>query len=169
MRRQRGRVERLLPWVGFVVAGVLVALIIPAWLDYRDSSPTETAQFRAARRTVTRSLPTPPTQTAQQAETLAQTPVATKPAATVSLFVFAASRGDSWLSVHDHSQSGPVVYEGVLARGKALRVKATRLWIRFGAASNLEVTMNGRAVTGLPRGTVNMIASSSGFRVARKQ
>ncbi len=52
----------------------------------------------------------------------------------------------SWLQIRRDSAVGQVLYEGVLAGGSSRAFQARRLWIRFGAAANLIVTLNGKLV-----------------------
>jgi len=57
------------------------------------------------------------------------------------------ARGRCWLSVHIESQAGPLLYEGTLEAGAALRYTLARnrprLWIRVGAPWNLRLMLNG--------------------------
>ena len=53
---------------------------------------------------------------------------------------------DSWLELRRDTATGTVVYSGVLPAGHALHVRARRVWARFGAAANLQVTVNGSRV-----------------------
>jgi transcriptional regulator with XRE-family HTH domain len=59
------------------------------------------------------------------------------------------ARGPCWLSVHGESRAGPLLYEGTLAAGAALRYTLApsrpRLWVRVGAPWNLRLTLNGEA------------------------
>jgi uncharacterized protein DUF4115 len=72
-------------------------------------------------------------------------------------FELAAVRGDCWMSVRRGSAEGEVLYEGLLASGETLRFTARRLWLRLGAASNIELRVNGRVVEGVPAGTVDLV------------
>lgn len=57
------------------------------------------------------------------------------------------ARGRCWLSVHVETRAGPLLYEGTLEAGAALRYTLApnrpRLWIRVGAPWNLRLIMNG--------------------------
>jgi hypothetical protein len=75
--------------------------------------------------------------------------------------VLAAVRGSSWLSVRRASPEGEVLFEGILERDRFRRFAASRLWIRFGAASNIQASVNGKAVT-LPAGTVDVFVPPVG-------
>jgi hypothetical protein len=70
--------------------------------------------------------------------------------------VLTAVRGDCWLSVRVGAESGDVLYEGVLALGDSLRFKRQKLWLRLGAASNLEISVDGKPAE-VPAGTVDVV------------
>ena len=61
-----------------------------------------------------------------------------------------AARGDYWLQVRRGSASGPLVYEGILERGRSVSFADRRLWLRFAVGDHLDVTVNGKRVTGFP-------------------
>ena len=67
----------------------------------------------------------------------------------------------SWLEVRRGSKHGPVVFSGVVADGKHLRFSGRRLWVMFGAATNLVVTVNGERRP--LQGTVEGIVSERGL------
>jgi Domain of unknown function (DUF4115) len=67
----------------------------------------------------------------------------------------AATRGDYWVEVRARSATGPPLYSGTLAAGKTLRFDRSRLWLRLGAASNLDIMVNGRPLA-VPFGTVEL-------------
>jgi cytoskeleton protein RodZ len=96
----------------------------------------------------------------------AQTPPASRPAkvlaarhtrpaapivqhAVAQTLVISASRGDCWVQVRRGDAAGPVVYEGTLHQGGALRFGAAKLWVRLGAPTAVDVTRAGKAVPGL--------------------
>jgi hypothetical protein len=64
-----------------------------------------------------------------------------------------ASRGDCWVEVRDGSPSGKALYIGTLATGNSLRFNRPKLWLRLGAASHVDLVVNGRPST-VPPGTV---------------
>lgn len=74
-------------------------------------------------------------------------------------FAFTAARGDSWFQARLRSFSGRVLYDGTLTRGETVRIRARRLWIRFGAAAHLDLTINGRPVRLPAFGTFDAFAS----------
>lgn len=80
--------------------------------------------------------------------------------------LLSATRGDTWLSVRLGSATGPVLYEGLLTAGKTLRFHRQGLWIRIGAPWNLDVSVNGRKLRGLPPDTGNVLVAGSALHPA---
>lgn len=74
----------------------------------------------------------------------APAPAAPKPRL-VHVTIVAPTRA-SWFEIRRGSATGPVLFSGELQPGHTLRVSGVRLWSRFGAAGNLEITENGRRV-----------------------
>ena len=70
--------------------------------------------------------------------------------------VLTASRGDCWVEVRAGSSAGDTLYAGTLASGSSLRFNRPRIWLRLGAASNVDVQVNGRPST-VPHGTVELL------------
>jgi cytoskeleton protein RodZ len=94
------------------------------------------------------------------------TPAPRRPARTgrlIAHLTLVAARGDCWLSVHQSSREGRVVYEGLLRMGESVPLTGRRLWIRIGAPWNLEAKLNGRLLTGLPRDTANVLVTTAGL------
>jgi hypothetical protein len=94
----------------------------------------------------------------------------TKPApkrpASTPLLVLTAARGDCWLSARSGSAEGRVLYEGTLLSGRSLRLDGAQVWVRFGAAANVDVTLNGRETAPLPAGTGDVVVTAKGIRPA---
>jgi cytoskeleton protein RodZ len=84
----------------------------------------------------------------------------------IGRLVLVAARGDCWLSVRAGSRGGRVVFQGMLREGDSLPVAGTRLWIRIGAPWNLEARLNGRALSGLPTDTGNVLVTKAGLSPA---
>jgi uncharacterized protein DUF4115 len=80
-----------------------------------------------------------------------------RPSADRLRFELAAVDGDSWTSVRRGSADGEVLYEGVLTSGDSVRFTGRRLWLRLGAASNVEILVNGEEVEDVPPGTVDLV------------
>lgn len=66
-----------------------------------------------------------------------------------------ATRGDCWVEVRAGSATGEAHYAGTLASGSSLRFNRPKLWLRLGAASNVDVVVNGEPST-VPPGTVEL-------------
>jgi cytoskeletal protein RodZ len=81
-------------------------------------------------------------------------PAAASPS--IPIITLSAVRGDCWLSVRAGTQAGQTLYEGVLAQGDELRFKQRKLWLRLGAASNLEISVDGKPAE-VPAGTVDVV------------
>ena len=73
-----------------------------------------------------------------------------------------------WLLVRAGSDTGPVVYQGVLEQGQTLPLKLSpRVWMRVGAPWYLTVTVAGKQVSGLPAQVGNVFLSARGLTPAR--
>jgi hypothetical protein len=59
-------------------------------------------------------------------------------------YVLTAVRGDSWLLARERSFHGRTLFEGLLPLGETLRLRSQRVWIRFGAASYINLAVDGR-------------------------
>lgn len=102
--------------------------------------------------------PSPPP--SPEPQTVANPPAkraATTPA-TTSLTI-SATRGDCWVEVRAGSSTGQILYAGTLTTGNTLRFDRERLWLRLGAASHVDVVVNGRPST-VPPGTVELLLPS---------
>jgi uncharacterized iron-regulated membrane protein len=69
--------------------------------------------------------------------------------------ILAATRGDCWVEARAGSATGKALYSGTLASGSTLRFNRPKLWIRLGAASNVDIMVNGRP-SSVPTGTVEL-------------
>lgn len=72
-----------------------------------------------------------------------------------------ASRGSCWLLVRRGSASGPKLYEGTLTPGVSVRFAGRRIWLRAGAAGNLDAWFGGKPVQTLPPGVGNVVFDAS--------
>jgi hypothetical protein len=116
--------------------------------------------------TTTATTPTATTTTTIAPSTSSQAVITPTPASTnaalVSL-VFTAARGDTWIEIRARSSTGKVIYTGTMSQGTSKDFTARTLWASFGAASNLDATINGKALQ-LPGGTYNGLFDRNGFR-----
>lgn len=81
-----------------------------------------------------------------------------------AVLVLTAARGDCWLSVYSGGFDGQVLYEGLLTSGRSVRVRSARLSVRFGAAANVDLSVNGRRVAALPSATASVVVTAAGVR-----
>ena len=75
--------------------------------------------------------------------------------------VVRASRGDSWVEVRANSPDGKELYAGMLVHGRFVHTRSERVWLRLGAASNVDVRVNGKDVGPL-FGTVAVLLTPRG-------
>ena len=91
----------------------------------------------------------------------------TPPKAVVSsspvLTSITAARGTCWILVRSKGPSGTILYEGTLQQGDVKQFRfVTKLWVRMGRPSALDVTVAGKAVTGLPDSPSNVVLTPTG-------
>jgi uncharacterized protein DUF4115 len=140
---------------GFLATLVLalLALNVLAWsgriVDEEPPAPRSETTVPAER--------PPRPATPPETRTMARTPrakPAPRPIGTTVLLT--ATRGDCWVEVRDGSSSGKALYTGTLAAGNSLRFKRPKLWVRLGAAANVDLLVNGRPAS-VPPGTVELV------------
>jgi hypothetical protein len=87
-------------------------------------------------------------------EPVARSPEQPKPPPATTLAI-TATRGDCWVEVRVGSSSGEILYAGTLASGGTIKFHREKLWLRLGAASNVDLVVNGRP-SEVPPGTVEL-------------
>jgi hypothetical protein len=70
---------------------------------------------------------------------------------------------DTWVEVRAGSPDGEGLYAGILPEGTVKRFRGTRIWVRFGAASNLIARLNGMPLR-LPPGTYSALVGARGLQ-----
>ena len=120
---------------------------------------TTQATTPSTHRTVARPLPTSPVTTSAPVSTETGTTPAQAP---VELSLTAA-RGDAWFEVRAGSPTAAVLFSGILLSQSTRRFSGTKLWIRFGAAGNLDARLNGKPLP-LPIGTYDATIVPAGLR-----
>jgi Helix-turn-helix domain/RodZ C-terminal domain len=140
---------------GLLGAGAVVVLVALVGWHRGGGSPGRTPS--AAKK-----------QVAAVSNSIADRPTVTRRAGGTRIghLMLVASRGDCWLSVHEGSRAGRVLYEGLLRTGDSLPVAGKRLWIRIGAPWNLEARLNGRPLRDLPVDTGNVFVTPAGLTPA---
>jgi len=137
--------------VGAAIAG------LAAWRLAGSSTPSQ-AQPPAGAGSGAAAAP-PPTVTPKT------TPAVTVPAvSTAPVFTsISAARGRCWLLVRAGGPNGKLLFEGVLEQGQAKRFQLqSRLWVRMGRPSALDITLAGKLVNGLPSSPSNVLLTRSG-------
>jgi len=87
-----------------------------------------------------------------------------RPRPKLATLVLVAARGRCWLEARLGSPRGSELYSGTLEAGSSVRLSGTRVWIRLGAPSALDATLNQRAVV-LPTVTPeNIVVTESGVQ-----
>jgi cytoskeleton protein RodZ len=147
IRRRRRLVPA--PWL-LAVAVLAASIAVVAWrLSSNGGHHPTAAPPPAQTRTTTRAArPT--------------TPPAARHPLTVARIVLVARRGRCWLSVHQRSATGRLIYERTLEQGRTAHFVSTRLWIRIGAPWNVDATLNGKAVQ-LPASTGDVVVTRAGL------
>lgn len=79
--------------------------------------------------------------------------------------VLTAARGECYLSVRRGSVAGEVLYDAILPEGGSIDFTGPRIWIRIGASTNLDATLDGEALD-LPPGTVDVVVTRAGVESA---
>lgn len=151
-RRPAGAWVLVLAAVG-AVAVVLVGLIGLDGKKHPAASPPPTA-----------SSPPPTLPTATTTTRAVAPPARPKPKARVVRLALTASRGRCWLEARAGSPNGRVLDSGMLEAGQSLRLAGRRIWIRLGAPTQLDATVDGRRAELPPTTPVNVVVTASGIR-----
>lgn len=143
------RRRRIVPLVSLL--GIVVAVGLGAYIATSShATTTRTVQLVSlAPKTHVAPAPKPKPTVAHPA---AAAPVA---AAKPMQLVVANVGHASWLEVRRGSATGAVLYSGILDPGSTIRYSGTSLWVRFAAAANFRVAVDGRTVP--LQGTVDRV------------
>jgi len=105
-----------------------------------------------------------PTTPAETGEAEPASPPPPAPSTAPVTFVVTASRGDSWLVVRYGSIDGKTLFEGTLEQGSSFTARGPRLWVRLGAATNVDVAVDSVRPPLELYGTLDAIVDADGFR-----
>lgn len=142
----------LVPTAYVVIGAAALALLVLNLLVWTGALPEDAAsEPPTAPQRKPASEPPAPSPPAPQ--TISRPPPAPPTAPT---FTISATRGDCWVEVRAGSSTGEILYAGTLASGNSLRFNREKVWLRLGAASNVDVLVNGRPST-VPPGTVELL------------
>jgi hypothetical protein len=137
-----------------VGAPLLVALAYVVATALRDAGEGSSSDAQVTRASVAR--PEPRTRPRRKPPP-AQPPVR---------LVLTARRGSSWVEARAGSATGSLLFQGTLADGRRIRLDGQRVWLRFGAASNVALTLNGKPAGADLQGTVEALVTPQGIRSA---
>jgi Domain of unknown function (DUF4115) len=145
-----------------LVVLALLALNVLAWSGGLVHEDSESTQKTAPAETTpppakpTRETRPPATEPAAEPVARERPPKPARRPRTAGLTLsVTATRGDCWVEVRAGSATGEVLYAGTLANGSSLKFARPKLWLRLGAASNVDVVVNGEPST-VPPGTVEL-------------
>ena len=91
------------------------------------------------------------------AKAAAKTHPAARPVKLDRRLVIRAARGNCWLLVRRGGPDGPELYRGTLTRGSVVRFAATRVWMRLGAPSVVDIHRAAKHLRGLPVTPTNVV------------
>jgi hypothetical protein len=157
--------------VAVLMLGASVTLLVLVVREVREDGQTPAAaQESDAAPTQTTSLPASPapgstepdTAASEDSEGATRTNTTAKPETTQLLLTATA---ETWLDARAGSAQGRVLYVGVLFPGQFLDLRAQRIWVRFGSASNLAAELNGEPLALRP-GTYTALISPSGLEIS---
>jgi len=155
------RSERIIFGIATLAIAVLVALIVlEMTTDRFKRHPAPAAvppMMTATAATETAAPPSTPT----QGET-GPARERTRASATGVRLTLRAN-ADTWVDVRAGSADGDVLYAGILPEGTVKRFRDARIWVRFGAASNLTARLNGMPLL-LPPGTYSALVRARGLQ-----
>jgi Helix-turn-helix domain/RodZ C-terminal domain len=134
-------------------AGALLAVALFAVLVWRIDRGGESAE----------PVPAVGLPVAKARASPAKAPVPARRKARPATLGLTASRGRCWLVVRLGSAEGRQLHEGTLEQGESLRFVGRRLWVRLGAPSSLDATLDGEPAV-LPADTANVLVSRAGIR-----
>lgn len=76
----------------------------------------------------------------------------------VARLTLTAARGNCWLGIRVGSAGGPTLYWQTLTQGRTISFPVRRpLWVRIGAGDNLDATLGGKPLAGLPTLTGTLV------------
>jgi cytoskeletal protein RodZ len=161
----RGR--SILLWIA-VGAPLVIALAYVVGITLREAADGSSGdrQVTSTTRSTPRTIPNASAASKPRPRSKRRQAPRKAPARPPVRLVLAATRGDSWVEARAGSPTGSVLFSGTLTDGRKVRLSGRRLWIRFGAASNLVFTLNGRPAGEELQGTVETLVTPDGIRPA---
>jgi cytoskeletal protein RodZ len=165
--RRSTRGLSLLLWIA-VGAPLVIALAYVVAIALReagDSGSSDRQPTPTSRTATPATIPNAPAAPKRKAKAKRQ-PAPTPPARAPVRLVLSAEQGASWVEARAGSATGSLLFQGTLADGRRIRLNGQRVWVRFGAASNVALTLNGKPAGGDLQGTVDVLVTPQGIRSA---
>jgi transcriptional regulator with XRE-family HTH domain len=123
--------------------GLATVLVVAAWRFGATDEPDDIPGLPPAAEQSTKQ-----TTRTQRAQQRSKAVAARRPVRLVA----SAVNGRCWLEIHRGSETGELLYEGTLERGRSIPLTAKRFWIAVGAPANVVIKVNGNRVS-IPRGS----------------
>jgi Domain of unknown function (DUF4115) len=162
-QRRTARALSLLLWIA-VGTTLVVALAYVVGITLRNGADGSSGnRQRVSRPAAPTTIPNPSTTPKRKARSPRRS-ARKSPAQPPVRLVLTAARGGSWVEARAGSRTGAVLFSGTLTDGRRLRLSGRRLWVRFGAASNLAFMLNGRRAGEELYGTVETLVTPQGIR-----
>ena len=140
-----------------VAVGAGIAVVVAGVAAWQLGSGGSPVRVRSA----------PPSTSAATTRARATPPPVRVAAPAPAFAVFRATRGRCWLLVRSAGAAGPVLYEQVLAQGASLRLRVGGgLWVRLGAPWNVDLSVAGRRIAGMPTAPANVLVTKAGISPA---
>src|SRR4249920_3629351 len=136
MRRWGSSIVFALLLVAGLALAVFGALIASG--HYVDEPGTGASPTQPAPTTTSRPAPPPPT------KRVVPKPASNTTPSTTVVITIKASRGACWVNAHRGSPSGKQLAYETLQQGKSITLRGPRIWLQLGAASMVDITVNGR-------------------------
>ena len=166
LRMPETLLDRILALGTLFTAAALAVMVATNWEAFSAS-----AAITAAPETATEVRTEAFDQTEPSVPATRETPVSRRDAAQAAkpTLVIAATRGTSWLEVRAGDSTGKELYYGMLEEGTTTELERLPVWVRLGAAENVDVSLGGSRIRSLPlsdNGVVQFVASAEGVTAA---
>ncbi len=137
-----------------LVAGLALAVfcVLIASGHFVSEPGTGASPTPPAPTTTSRPAPPPPTKRVVPKPR----PATNTTSSTTVVITIEASRGDCWVNAHRGSPSGKQLAYETLQEGKTITLRGPRIWLQLGAASMVDITVNGR-VRPVPSATTGFV------------
>jgi RodZ C-terminal domain len=158
----RGRKTAASAVIAALLAGIGLALAYLIHANDEANKSTPPPPVQPATTTATAPTTTAPTTTETSQAAPPPSPTRRPAARTVNFEVF-ATRGPSWVEIRERTQTGKVLFSGIVEQHSSVETTGTRLWVRFGSVGSLDLWVNGKRVHPQNSGTIDAVVTASGL------